>query len=78
MLAGRHCEDGGGRVPVIGRRDHECVDGLVVERAAEIGDGLHLLALRLAHGSGCFGQHRSVHVAHRGDRGVGRLGECLC
>ena len=60
---------------MIRRGHHERIDGLVVERAPEIGDGLHRFALGLAHGGGGFGQHRSVHVAHTGDLGVGRLGE---
>src|SRR5438445_686400 len=49
MLAGRHREDGGGRMPVVGSRDDERVDRFVVERATEIGEALHRAALRLAH-----------------------------
>src|SRR5207247_9659661 len=70
--------NGGGRLPVVGGGDHERVDGLVVERAPEVAESFYLLALRLAHGGGGFGEDRGIHVAHAGDLGVARLGECLC
>ena len=46
VLAGRAGEDRGRGVPVVAGGDDQDVDGLVVEDAAEVGDGLRGLARR--------------------------------
>ena len=78
VLAGLHRPDGGERVPVIGDRDDDRVDVLVVERAAEVLDesGLERRDLRehLLVVDARFGEVR-VDVAQRLDLDVLQLRE---
>ena len=75
VLPGAHRQERRGRVPVIGGRDHERIDILVVERLAKIAQPLGWLGLRTRDGRDALREDLGIHVADVGDGGVRRAGE---
>jgi len=63
---------------VVGRRDHERVHVLVLERLAEVAQPFGRLALHARDGGDALGEHQGIDVAHIGDFGVRRPGETAC
>src|SRR5262245_9948930 len=70
VLTGLAGTDRSRRVPVIGSGDDNGVDGLVVEDAAHLFDGLGRLPLPTSDGLGGPGQAFFVQVANTGDLGI--------
>jgi hypothetical protein len=71
VLARLASPDGGQRVPVIGRRDADGVDLLVVEHAAQVLLNLHRLAIFVEEFQGPLVGHVAVRIAQDGHLGVG-------
>ena len=72
VFAGRAGEDGGGRVPVIGRGNGNGVHVGIIQDAAEVFHALGLSLLLLGDGSDAFLDSAAVHVADVANLGVGQ------
>ncbi len=62
MLPRLHREQRGGRVPVVGRRDHQGVHVFVLEGLAKVAEPSGRFTLYAGDGGTALGQHDRIHV----------------
>ena len=77
VLAGLAGPDGSQGMPVVGRGDHEGVDGFVIEHVTDVLDGFRRSPAELRGLGGALGQAAGINIGEIRNRDVGPLAEAL-